>query len=158
MHDKTYKKTCDLSKGSDQPGHLLVLLAFHLAHSDDSDQTGQMPGLIWVFARCTCHFAGFVMCWLILHHLGHTMQKRVFGHMQTAKAQISLRIHAVCSGPSLFAYRIINKGPNDILCMHGWSQSGHFVHIRKHVCAIEYNTKYKNVNTPPLLHHGKITS
>ena len=29
--------------------------------SEDSDQTEQMPRLIWVFAGHTCHFAGFVM-------------------------------------------------------------------------------------------------
>ena len=34
------------------------------------------------------------------------MQKHVFRHMRTAKAQISLRIHAVWSGPSLSANRI----------------------------------------------------
>ena len=28
---------------------------------EDSDQTGQMPRLIWVSARCICHFVGFVM-------------------------------------------------------------------------------------------------
>ena len=31
----------------------------------NSDQTGQMPRLIWVFAGCTGHFAGFVMRQLI---------------------------------------------------------------------------------------------
>ena len=31
------------------------------AHSEDSDQTGEMPRLIWVFAGRTCHFVGFVM-------------------------------------------------------------------------------------------------
>ena len=30
-----------------------------------SDQTGWMPRLIWVFARGTGHFVGFVMLWLI---------------------------------------------------------------------------------------------
>ena len=29
--------------------------------SKDSDQTGRMPRLIWVFAGRTCHFVGFVM-------------------------------------------------------------------------------------------------
>ena len=29
--------------------------------SEDSDQTGRMPWLIWVFAGRTCHFVGFVM-------------------------------------------------------------------------------------------------
>ena len=31
-------------------------LATHCAHSEDSDQTGWMPRLIWVFAERTCHF------------------------------------------------------------------------------------------------------
>ena len=31
------------------------------ADSEDSDQTGWMPRLIWVFAARTCHFVGFVM-------------------------------------------------------------------------------------------------
>ena len=30
-------------------------------HSKDSDQTGGMPRLIWVFAGRTCHCVGFVM-------------------------------------------------------------------------------------------------
>ena len=41
-------------------------LATHWAHSEDSDQTGRMPRLIWVFAGRTCHFVGFVMRWLYL--------------------------------------------------------------------------------------------
>ena len=32
--------------------------------SKDSNQTRQMPRLIWVFGGCTCHFVGFVMRWL----------------------------------------------------------------------------------------------
>ena len=36
-------------------------LATHWAHSEDSDQIGRMPRLIWVFAGRTCHFVGFVM-------------------------------------------------------------------------------------------------
>ena len=31
------------------------------ADSEDSDQTGRMPRLIWAFAGRTCHFVGFVM-------------------------------------------------------------------------------------------------
>ena len=39
-----------------------------LLHTDnkDSDQTGQMPRVIWVFVGHTCHFVGFVMQWLIV--------------------------------------------------------------------------------------------
>ena len=34
--------------------------SFLHADSEDSDQTGRMPMLIWVFAGRTCHFVGFV--------------------------------------------------------------------------------------------------
>ena len=39
--------------------------SFLHADSEDSDQTGRMSRLIWVFAVRTCHFVGFVMRWLI---------------------------------------------------------------------------------------------
>ena len=38
--------------------------ATHKAHSEDSDRTGLMPRLIWVFNRRRCHFVRFVMLWL----------------------------------------------------------------------------------------------
>ena len=41
-------------------------LATHWVLSEDSDQTGQMPKLNWVFAGRTGHFVGFVMRRLIL--------------------------------------------------------------------------------------------
>ena len=57
---------CAPSEDSDQPGHppsltesslstkrKLWSLATHWAHSEDFDQTGQMPRLIWVFAGHT---------------------------------------------------------------------------------------------------------
>ena len=39
-------------------------LATHWAHSEDSDQTGHPPSLIWVFAGRTGHFVRFVTGWL----------------------------------------------------------------------------------------------
>ena len=39
------------------------------ADSEDSDQSGQMPRQIRVFAGHTCHFVGFVMRWLICVNL-----------------------------------------------------------------------------------------
>ena len=39
--------------------------SFLHADNEDSDQTGRMPRLIWVFAGRTCHFVGFVMRRLI---------------------------------------------------------------------------------------------
>ena len=41
-------------------------LSFLHADREDSDQTGWMPRLIWVFTGCTCHFVSFVMRRLIL--------------------------------------------------------------------------------------------
>ena len=38
--------------------------SFLHADSEDSDQTGRMPSLIWVFAGRTCHFVGFLVRWL----------------------------------------------------------------------------------------------
>ena len=40
-------------------------LATHWTHSEDSDQTGRMSRLCWVFAGGHTHFVGFVMSWLI---------------------------------------------------------------------------------------------
>ena len=45
----------------------LGLLATQWAHSEDADQIGRMPRLIWVFAGRTGHFVGFVM--LLLKYL-----------------------------------------------------------------------------------------
>ena len=42
--------------------------SFLHADSEESDQTGRMPRLIWVFAGRTCHFVGFVMGWFILKY------------------------------------------------------------------------------------------
>ena len=40
--------------------------SFLYVDNKDSDQTGRMPRLIWVFTGCICHFVGFVMRRLIL--------------------------------------------------------------------------------------------
>ena len=60
--------TCAPSKDSDQPGHLFVWSVFAVCFmdsykgqvdSEDSDHTGRMPELIWVFAKCSGHFVDF---------------------------------------------------------------------------------------------------
>ena len=80
-HDKTNKMACVPSEHSDRPCTQISLgirpvwsesllsawrklgsLATHWVHSKDSDQTGRMPRLIWVFAERS-HFVGFVMTW-----------------------------------------------------------------------------------------------
>ena len=63
-HDKTNKVAVCPAKTQINLGICPVWsewsLATHWADSEDSDQTGQMPRLIWVFAGHTCHFVGFV--------------------------------------------------------------------------------------------------
>ena len=49
-------------------------LSTHWAHSEDSDQTGRMPRLIWVFAGRTCHFVSFVM-WRLIWNQGKIQTK-----------------------------------------------------------------------------------
>ena len=61
QHDKTNKMTCQVWSES-----LLCALwvdkdpMFLHADRKDSDQTGRMPRLIWVFTGRTCHFVSFV--------------------------------------------------------------------------------------------------
>ena len=56
------------SKSSLSAWRKLGSLATHWEQSEDSDQTGRMPRLIWVFAGRTCHFVGFVTMRLKRHH------------------------------------------------------------------------------------------
>ena len=82
--------------------------SFLHADSKDSDQTGRMPRLIWVFAGRTCHFVGFAMRQPVLMHsnMSRYARKRTFGHVRPAKSQISLRICTVWSESSLGAFWI----------------------------------------------------
>ena len=48
--------------------------SFLHADNKDSDQTGRMPRLIWVFAGRTGNFVGFDMMWLICT-LGYLVYK-----------------------------------------------------------------------------------
>ena len=78
-HDKTNRMICVPSEDSVQPGHppsqIRVFTGTQWVAEDpmflhvddkDSDQTGRMPRLIWVFAGHTYHIDGFVMRRLIL--------------------------------------------------------------------------------------------
>ena len=67
-------------------------LATHWAHSEDFDQTGRIPRLIWVFVVRTSIF--LVLSW------GGTNW-----HVRPAKTQISMGIRPVWSESSLSAWR-----------------------------------------------------
>ena len=86
-------------------------LTTYWAHSDDPEQTRQMPRLIRVFAGRTCDFVGFVVQRLII-----SANAWYLSHRRTATAQVSLCIHASLSEPSLYAHStcilpLISKGP-----------------------------------------------
>ena len=74
-------------------------LATHWAHSEDSDQTGRMPRLIWVFAGRACHFVGFVMRRLIyssttsFEHSGAKVGIKTSGTLRTSSGMYSLINH-----------------------------------------------------------------
>ena len=81
-------------------------LATHWGHSEDSDQTGQMPRLIWVLAGHTCHFVGFDMrqeifdltTWRYARKgkSNHSYQVKVTEVICQARWLDWMRIHLVC--------------------------------------------------------------
>ena len=145
---------CAPSEDSDQPGHWfdgLSLCAqwvakdpnFLHADSEDSDETGRMPRLIWVFAGRTCHFVGFVM-WRLISFCGHQKfqipwnklmirqlgrAKRIcyLSPMRAAKVQASLRIRAVSPEPPLLAHTssesrgTFRQKARSIAPLNGWA-------------------------------------
>ena len=69
--------------------------SFLHADSEDSDQIGRMPSLIWVFAGRTYHFLGFVVHWLKWERIGIPChEKGEVWDMLAANVQISLCIPA----------------------------------------------------------------
>ena len=86
-------------------------LATHWAHSEDSDQSGRMPRLIWVlcWAHKSCQFVGFVMTHLIRCFRGsladaHHLRKQQFG-WAFCYSKIS------CKLPESFRTVVINYNP-----------------------------------------------
>ena len=75
------------------------------ADSEDSDQTGQLPRLIWVFAGRTCHFVGFVMRWL-----------KTSWHQAQKLSYTSVWWHYPCTGQSHGTSRWVCK---NIRIFHG---------------------------------------
>ena len=75
------------------------------------------------------------LCWVY----GGAIRKRVFTLLQTANAQISLRIRSVWSGPSLFAnrsighYRLYRKQTPGWDFAHARDESVHFSHAQIHL-------------------------
>ena len=79
-----------------------------------------LENFIWI---CLLSRAIHKLVWTLNDLMGSAMRKRVFRHMRTAKAQISLHICAVKSGPSLSASRIIGH-----YRMYEWRAKAQMIH------------------------------
>ena len=106
------------------------------AVSEDTDQNGQMPRLIWAFTGCTCHFVGFAMRWLIcqVFIFDSTMILLVFSdkslnysngkegirvYLRSVRVDISFKLPSnylliakrlcLCCDLSLLLFKILNK-------------------------------------------------
>ena len=95
------------SESSPSAWRKLGSLATHWAQSKDSDQTGRMPRLIWVFAGRTCHFVGFVVRWLIsiydrCHYVSVRSIVRRYRHL-TRSSICPDRFYILKSGMFVFA-------------------------------------------------------
>ena len=126
-------------------------LPTHLEHREDSDQTGRMPRLIWVFAGCTCHFVGFVVRQLIFwikmgidwsdSHAGCCQQILQYLHlyeyswMCRVKFSIEMRMKGFC--------RIISE------FLVWWHLSPHFFWKFGAVCHLVFNKIAYFVQWPP---------
>ena len=114
-HDKTNKMTAH-SENSDHPGHPPSLISLRCAlngklgthtffmQTAKTDQTGQMPRLILVFAGRICHFVGFVMRQLILCGFTFWECGRQIKEWQTVQTLIRL-ILKECSDRCLHWYQ-----------------------------------------------------
>ena len=76
----------------------LVSLATPWAHSEDTDQTGRMPSLIWIFAGRTCHFVVFVtrrlICKETLSRKSHEETRQAYAN-NFAWFEVLLSVHTI---------------------------------------------------------------
>ena len=71
--------------------------SFLHADSEDSDQTGRMPRLLWVFAGRTCHFVGFVMRRLNFVDINYkqTVHRRFYGGNIVLRRHLSTKCKSI---------------------------------------------------------------
>ena len=101
-------------------------LATHWANGKDSDQAGRMPRLIWVFARCTCNFVGFVTRRLIYSVQAGIMSRQALYRVTTTEFLWSVPLYRTYVVTFLFFKRLGFKGPKVVVlvvfnfCMVLW--------------------------------------
>ena len=101
-------------------------------------------------------------------YTSRAMRRRVLRHMQTAKAQISMRIHAAWSGPSLSANRVIRhcrmlqQRTNALMwlevradwykSLHFWLAGRHFFRLTRSI----WSTLGKTEHLPTIIVSAKL--
>ena len=89
-------------------------LATHWANSKDSDQTGLMPRLIWVFAGRTCHFVGFVTRWFNYNYQSRLQVRllRLYTNSEVKETKVWSRWYMDYRNEFYFCgfYRCVNSG------------------------------------------------
>ena len=130
---------------------------------EDSDQTRSMCLKVLFSHYCRSKdsmdlWAGLFVVLCMFDDVGCTMLQSIIRHMRTGKAQISLRICAVWSGPSLPDNRIIGFSrkyewrakARMILCACSWSESVHFAHVERYILAWcgPYGSPHANLHIP----------
>ena len=81
-------------------------LATHWAYSEDSDKSGRMPRLIWVFDGRTCHFVGLSWGGSNGSDLLNGSQTHCWPHQRAQIATIQMELpwsDWSCSWPALFS-------------------------------------------------------
>ena len=128
-HDKTNRMTCAPSESQINLGirpawsesplsawRSIGPLTTQKEHSKDSDQTGRMPRLIWVYAGCTCQFVGFVM-WRLNYCMASEIDHPA-KHLPTGlsdKLELSLTSGDVFNESVVFKARQNSSIPRNIL-------------------------------------------
>ena len=84
-------------------------------YTANTDQTGQMPRLIWVFAGRTCHFVGLVKRWLKWSMLClHILQLELNSARKSKSSHVSSDLLYVKNGPHAGA-RPRDLANNDVI-------------------------------------------
>ena len=85
--------------------------SFLHADSEDADQSGRMPRLIWVFARRTWHFVGFVIRWLKWSPGSAKIQDRSLTTLSKVEKNVKNKMSLVTRKPVFWVFEQVRLKP-----------------------------------------------
>ena len=147
MHDKTYNKTCEISKDSDKsinlPSMARVLVYFSLnsivavksIYDQHFDQTAQMHRLIWVFSDRISFIVGFVVCWLnyifygMYWYIAHGRSNITRGPWWPYIAHLNHVIHSIANTDAVLKVMVILTMTFALRVIF-WSEETSLQHLR----------------------------